>query len=244
VILLRIPYLVLGLIICLASCKEDAPVSPDPTQPDNKLSMQFKFGDQALSPNATYQFPDGRKLSVDLINFYMSNISLKADTGYVFLNDLFLLCNSNKNSYELPNLPIQNYSAIRFSIGVDSIINAGDPTDYKTTNPLGLQSNIPMHWGWNTGYVFALLEGKYDNTPDKTGLLEAYWFYHIGLNQFFMENIEVPLSASKIEIVFDAAGIFNDVNVMLESETKSTSNGDLADKISKNVKTHVFKKAF
>jgi hypothetical protein len=242
--LLRNTILVFCLITCLISCKEDAPVVPDTTQPENKLNIQFKFGSQTLSQGANYQTADGRKISFSIINFYLSNISLKADTGYVHLNDLFLLCNANRSTYELTDLPIQNYSSIRFSIGVDSVINAGDPTDYKSTDPLGLQSDIPMHWGWNTGYVFALLEGKYDETPDNTGIPTGNWAYHIGLNQLFMQDIEIPLSDSKIEIVFDAAGIFNNVDVLTEIETMSTTNFPLASKISENLKNHVFKKAF
>lgn len=236
--------LILGVLVVLGSCKKDKPVPTPDLTPSNQLNILFRFGNQELKSNENYIAEDGRKVNFGLINFYMSNIALKTDTGYVPLVDLFLLCNSSKKTYELPEFSAQNFTAIRFSIGVDSIINAGDPTDYKTTDPLGLQSDIPMHWGWNTGYVFAILEGKFDDTPDKTGLPEASWVYHIGLNQFFMENIEIPITSSKIDLVFDASGIFKDVDLMTESETMSTSNTALASKISNNLKNHVFKKAF
>src|SRR5690554_7548864 len=57
-----------------------------------------------------------------------------------------------------------NFSSFTANIGVDSTQNYEDPSARDADDPLFILNSGDMHWGWNTGYIFVMLEGKADTT--------------------------------------------------------------------------------
>lgn len=235
-------FILAVLLSGFASCKKDTEVPPAEDL-NLYLSIDYRFDTETLKRDSLYE-AENRKLNFKELYFYLSNISLKTDTGYFKLSNLYHLCSLSKSDYALGELKKMNVIAIRFDVGVDSTANAGDPSLYSDTHPLSLNHPISMHWGWNTGYIFALFEGKFDNSITADQAPQTDWIYHIGLNQFLMKNIEIPVTNSdgKIKVVFDASGIFRNINLIDESLTTSTFNTTLASKISQNIRNNVFKK--
>jgi hypothetical protein len=230
------------LLVGFASCKKDAEVPPAEDL-NLYLSIDYRFDAQTLKKDSLY-IAENRPLNFKELYFYLSNISLKTDTGYFKLHNLYHLCFLGKSDYSLGELKKLNICAIKFDVGVDSVANAGDPSLYPESHPLSLNHPISLHWGWNTGYIFALFEGKFDNSISANQDPQTDWIYHIGLNQFLMKNIEIPVSNidGKIKVVFDASGIFRNINLIDENLTTSTFNTTLASKISQNIRNNVFKK--
>jgi hypothetical protein len=76
------------------------------------------------------------------------------------LSDVFLLVDASEESsvHPLGEWDINAVEAMAFSIGVNEDYNHLDPTVYSAENPLAPQ-NPNMHWGWASGYKFAVLEG-------------------------------------------------------------------------------------
>lgn len=66
----------------------------------------------------------------------------------------------------LPHLPLGDYKALRFDVGVGPAANHADPNRLRPDDPLHPVVN-GLHWGWTGGYVFMALEGhwQFDNAP-------------------------------------------------------------------------------
>src|SRR5205085_10652876 len=65
-----------------------------------------------------------------------------------------------RTRFELASLPAGQYDRIRFQVGLEPRINHSDPAHYPAGHPLNPEVN-GLHWGWQGGYVFMALEGRW-----------------------------------------------------------------------------------
>lgn len=112
------------------------------------------------------------EMNFQTCNYYLSNFQLRKTNGewWSHPHSYFLVRLNNTNSYqfELIGVPVGDYNAIRFLIGVDSTKNvsgaqAGD-----------LAPSNAMFWSWSTGYIMIKLEG---NSPQANW---EFFSFHIG----------------------------------------------------------------
>ncbi|MBK7817412.1 MAG: hypothetical protein IPJ60_07490 [Sphingobacteriaceae bacterium] len=149
------------ITIAFIACKKD-PVEPEPTptpQPTTgsmKIEFEPKVGDSALVfDTKKYVNVNTDTFKVNIFRYYVSNIVLtKSDNSTYSVPNSYYKVNHNvvgKNVFTMSGIPIANYKAIQFMIGVDS-----------TRNVSGAQSGdlavSDMFWSWSTGYIFAKLE--------------------------------------------------------------------------------------
>jgi hypothetical protein len=142
-------------------------------QAQQSISFQHMMGNQTLVLDDSLQNSNGEKLVVRRFKYYISNLVLIDEQGNKqAIPDTYYLVNEaepNSKKIILPNAN-KNYSAIEFLLGVDSARNCS-----------GIQTGVldpiqGMFWTWNTGYVFAKLEGAAPSS-----VLPAHAFtYHIG----------------------------------------------------------------
>lgn len=141
-------------------------------------TVSFHFlhvaGNAELQPDSLYTNNFGEKFSVSQFKYYVSNIVLKDSiTGQSqsYLKEYFLIKDDDASSKSISfTTHLKHIHTIEFFVGVDSIKNV---TGVQTGS---LDPLNGMFWIWNTGYVFAKLEGNSPvaKTPGKK------ISYHVG----------------------------------------------------------------
>lgn len=177
--------LIVGLTLWTVSCKTSDPApetGPFQVQLDNVAGKQ----DLVLG-TGSYTNGSGETFSVTTLNYYLSNFRFKRTDGseYVVPQDssYFLVKESDKASQLLTfrKVPAGAYSAVTFTIGVDSLRSTMDISRRTgVLDPAGSATAAnDMYWEWNSGYIFLKLEGLSLSAPvDATGL--NTFRYHIG----------------------------------------------------------------
>lgn len=138
-----------------------------------KISMRLLHDGMPLTTTDQYLNGSGEFYTVKTFKFYVSNIQLtstdnrnSAEKESYHLVDL-----SSPESREISaSLAGGTYKRIQFMIGVDSVRNVSGAQTGALDPMLG------MFWTWNTGYIFAKLEGT---APVSTEPGQAFT-YHIG----------------------------------------------------------------
>ncbi len=204
-------------------------------QTQQSISFQHMMGNQALVLEDSLQNSNGEKLVVRRFKYYISNLVLIDEQGYKqAYADIYYLVNEAEPSSKkiiLPNAN-KNYSAIEFVLGVDSARNCS-----------GIQTGVldpmqGMFWTWNTGYVFAKLEGAAPSSA-----LPAHAFtYHIGgfktgENVLKKIRLEIPEKSlpKDLQVKVDINTWFSGTNTLLIAERPVChSPGALAMKFATN----------
>ena len=97
-------------------------------------------------------------------------------------------------------MPIGEYKAFGFSIGLDSAINHGNPNQYATDHPLSPINNS-LHWSWQGGYIFTAIEGEVVGTTDN-------FVFHLAGSENKID-FELPMTIIKGEPALNAVLSYN-----------------------------------
>ncbi len=220
------------------SCEDEATIA------NLKFHWHTNVGSAAAAYAVDFQTADGRKFNLSDFRYYISNIVLIKDDGTELpLTDKVLLVNPSEQDYDLGSVPTGEYKGFKFMIGLDSLTNHADPTTHAATSPLSIQSP-PIHWSWNSGYIFFKVEGMVDSTAAGGQNPNKEFFYHIGLDAL-KRNIDFSTSAfsvsadettmeNEIALELDLLEVLDGVNMLTEYETHTFNNMGLATKIADN----------
>jgi cytochrome c peroxidase len=125
----------------------------------------LRFDDVSLRNRA------GDTLSVSRLAYLVSEIALlRSDGSELRLNSpvAFLNPAEQRCSFTLDAVPAGHYAGISFRIGLDPPTNHRDPSGYPAGDPLHPLVNH-LHWGWQGGYVFLALEGRFEQPGGRLG---------------------------------------------------------------------------
>ncbi|HEY1171116.1 MAG TPA: MbnP family protein [Verrucomicrobiae bacterium] len=178
-------WLMLGWLLVYAATGAEVPV--------RKLTvdMSIQFGgtpvklDQLVNTNVADQV-----FSVTRADFLLSDFAVRRTDGtWVERTNwqAFISLSAQRLRFEVPQIPADKYDRIRFKVGVEPGINHSDPAKYGPDHPLNPNLN-QLHWGWQGGYVFLALEGRWRKA---SGDLGGYSF-HIG-NDSMLTTVELAL---------------------------------------------------
>ena len=147
--------------------------------------------------------PDGRMISIDMAQLYISEIQLVKLDGSVYnVPSKGVLKVFESESVTLGNVPVGNYKSVRFKVGLPASTNALAPTTEGYTALL----NQPEMWLSSImqpdGYAFLNFRGSIDTTAAKTGTKVPYE-YKIGTNA---NLVEVEMLQQKFSIYKDEVG--------------------------------------
>lgn len=164
--------LIIGLFISLTACKsatEQTSVDPNGTGDITLEFDNYVGGTKLKLGNVLYKNALGEEFTVSTFNYFVSNIKLTKSNGAVVNvpNTYFLVRAVDPASQliQLTGVPQADYTALTFTIGVDSLksvspaterTGALDPATYGTDN---------MYWSWNSGYIFLKFEGTSPAAP-------------------------------------------------------------------------------
>lgn len=157
------------------------------------IITHYLAGEELILDSASVT-PLGEPITITNLKYYLSNFQLiNAGGKTVTLPVEYFLVNEKNNASKTISLklPGGNYRAIRMLIGVDSARNVSGVQEAALDPALG------MFWSWNTGYIFAKLEGK---SPVSTAPLQGVT-YHIGgfrAAESALQTIELPFPRTTI----------------------------------------------
>lgn len=165
--------------LLFVSCGKD-----DPTSGKFTLTFQNRVGNQPLVlETGQYTNAAGEAFTVTTLNCFVSNVRLKKDDGSTISlpGQYFLIRQADSLSRKatLVQVPFGSYSAVTFTIGVDSAKSVSPVSERKGVLDEASYGDDSMYWAWNTGYVFLKLEGTSPVVDPNAGGIRKF-MYHIG----------------------------------------------------------------
>ncbi|MGB6036920.1 MAG: MbnP family protein [Cryomorphaceae bacterium] len=120
------------------------------------------------------------------LEYYLSGFKVTHDGGVVTsFDDVYALVKGDESpTINLGELDATNIEMLSFSVGVDPVVNNGDPASWYPLHPLAPQ-NPSMHWGWVSGYRFIAVEGEIISTS------EIYSIHGLGNANYFQTDFEI-----------------------------------------------------
>jgi hypothetical protein len=153
--------------------------------------------------------------------------------GYFKIDPSVLECNYGA-------VPAGALSKLTWGLGVDSVLNHGDPNTYSFGDALANQSPS-MHWSWSSGYIFCVLEGRVDidgNGSYDSGELFAL---HVGADANYRDGNALQVDASVpnngeviIPLNVDYAEFIDGIDLSADNSTHTMDNMPLAVRIANN----------
>lgn len=209
-----------------------------------KLTLEFNnvVGNTPLKlQDESYINEAGEKFNITTFNYFISNIKLHEKDGkeYVIPQDSsYFVVKENDPASKKINLkvPEGKYTAVTFTIGVDSLRSTMDIS--RRTGALDISGGMldGMYWTWNSGYLFMKFEGDCQQAEvDRTG--QRKFRYHIGgfggYNKPSINNIRtVTIDLSKKGLV--KAKNNTNSRVILQTDASRVFNGKTKIRIAKN----------
>jgi hypothetical protein len=216
--------LVVACLFLFSACQKKSEL----TESENKhtavlLHFSASNGEDSIIASQEYTTPFSETFSVTRFRFYIHNVSLVSLISSPVNSNHYLLdlVPANTNTVSV-SFPAGQYSAIRFTIGVDSLRNfSGAQTGV-------LDPANGMFWTWNSGYIMAKLEGNsgFAATPDNK------FEYHIGGYsgaESVIRSIELPFPSGSGEFVENGSNTIN-----IKADLRKWFQGDFELKIADN----------
>ena len=164
-------FVALASLVVLASCQKDT--SDETGTSTIKVTFRLLNNGEPLNTSETYLNFSGEQYKVDVFKFYVSNVKLRNTSNQVAeeKESYHLVDLADAESREL-SIKMGNgtYQQLEFTLGVDSLRNVSGAQTGALDPMLG------MFWTWNSGYIFAKLEGR---SPQSTAIQQNFT-YHIG----------------------------------------------------------------
>lgn len=191
-----------GILLFAYSCKKSKETEPtdDGVTEELLFHVHHMVSDKPLNFSSVFKTISGQKYTVSMLRYYLSNIRLvKTDGAEVPVTGKYLLVTPGIADYSIGQVPVGDYKGLKFSVGIDSLANHSDPTAYPAGHPLAVQTPA-MHWSWNAGYIFTMIEGSCDTTLNGTdtlkfGQFSHGMFFHIGMDKLY-RTVELNSSFS------------------------------------------------
>lgn len=244
-------FIILLAGMSIMSCKKDSKTEPDTPTPSNGTVMLHLHTNVDTNEVDTYGqvyvIANGRKISVNIAQLYISGIELvKADGSTYSISNLNVLKVMEAEEYELGSVPSGNYKSIRFNVGLSAATNSTTPASNDST------LNKPGMWFGSTaqpsGFVFVNFQGTID-TSAAANLPASQmqpFKYRIGTNAHLasvsMPNQNysvVPNQASFIHIVIDYSQLFNGIQLNNASNLMVNSTADNAGPLATQVANNI-----
>ncbi|MEM1135714.1 MAG: MbnP family protein [Bacteroidota bacterium] len=224
--LIKLLTTLLIVLFSISACDDDDDM-PNVNEPGSlSIMMENKFGTDNVNLSSTFTSSKGDDLTFTRFEYIISNIALVMEDGsnYEVPDSYFIMGQRNDNAsnrqmFELSNIPAGTYTGIKFAVGVDAASNANTDNYEKGE----LEGGIGMDWGWASGYKFIRWDGSYFNNAENT---DINFSLHIGtddnykvIEKDFTENITINAEMTselhfevRANKVFDVIG-FNELGL-------------------------------
>lgn len=238
---------VTGMMV-FGSCKKKGTGIEESTTPTGTLMMHLhtNIADSEVEEyDSIFVTDEGRKMSLKLAQMYISGIQLVKLDGSTYDVSTKFLKVLETEGYKIENVPVGNYKALRFKVGLDATTNALDPTN---TTYASILNNSSM-WFSNPvqpkGYVFAAIQGSIDTTTAMNGSLIPF-SYKIGTNSNLVDVVlpEKNYTVSKdlisyAHIIIDYSKIFDGIEVNKSENLTISTTEDNSTSLATAIKNNI-----
>ncbi len=204
-----------------------------------QLHFQPKFGEHPLQLHSL-KYQAQEELSLTRWSFLLSQFALQKDNGsWLELPEQYAYLDFGKRrtTATLSQVPVGNYQALRFSLGLPKLVNLESPTKFPAHHALNPNLN-QLHWDWQQGFIFMALEGKY-RRKDKS--LKGFVFHLAN------EQNRTPLSfkaaiiqpGSLLNFSFDLKALLNSQNSISFETHGHSSHSHPNDPISHSLRSNL-----
>ncbi|MGJ8678381.1 MAG: MbnP family protein [Akkermansiaceae bacterium] len=210
-----------------------------------QFELQHHFDSKRLALSSlSYQTGEaGETFSVSRLSYLLSNFAFaKPDGQWLELKDQFAYIDleTRQTKFVLRDVPDGEFTAVRFSIGLDKETNHSDPAIYAAGHALNPNQNR-LHWTWQDGYIFLALEGRYRKTDQGLGGFS----YHFA-NDWNLRQIELPVKltlqgSSAIGLRFDLQSLFQGPEPISMRALGDSTHSAEGDAIAKAMKANLAK---
>jgi hypothetical protein len=192
-----------ALLASTACHKPDDPVIGNPQTDTGTLFMHlhtYLDNNEVAAYNSVYTTDAGQRISLSLAQLYLSRFELvKADGSTYKVPGTKILQRQEETTYRIGDVPVGEYSALRFYLGFDATDNQAAPS-----TDAALLDRPEMWFGaapQPDGYVFLHAKGMIDPTLDGTGTLQPFE-YKLGTAS---SHIPINLPEEPFTVVKDQA---------------------------------------
>jgi hypothetical protein len=240
-----ITAMVISFALLLVSCESNT-TSSEPTNEKVTLSVTINhsFGQETVDPEVSmHTNSSGNEIKFSKLHYLLTNFVLVNSNGKEIIMDssaAYINLADGRVTFELPDIPEDEYTELRFLLGVDSSTNHQNPNLFAASSPLNPIINN-LYWDWMDGFIFCSVEGYHF----KDGQMKGAFAYHIGLDENLMKiNIKNKFKVKKgtpLELNFDLATYFESPNVINITENAPITHSDkaadfgLSSKLSENL---------
>ncbi len=170
-----------------------------------------------------------KNLRLDRLDFLLSGLALqRADGSWLESEDWQgFVASAGKTSVLPPatGIPAERFTAVRFFVGVPPRLNSADPAQWPPGHPLH-PDTCGLHWGWQGGYVFLALEGRW-RQPDR--VLGGFSF-HLATDER-LAAVELPVEFQgggplTLRLALDAAVLLEGIDFNRDGTSTHSRPGD------------------
>lgn len=195
--------------------------------------------------NITYTNEDGRKMSLSLAQFYISDIQLeKLDGTIISVDNKKFIKTLNIGTYEVGSVPAGNYKSVRFKVGLPAATNALQPSAAGGDSTLLKRTEMWLNTTPQPdGYVYLNAQGLIDTSADLSDKM-APFTYKIGTDANYKQVVikqnfgVTPNTVSYFHMLADFNKLFqgitltgSNLNISTLSDNSGVLAGDIADNI-------------
>ncbi|WP_166647134.1 MbnP family protein [Prosthecobacter fusiformis] len=166
---------------------------------------------------------------VERLDFLLSSLALERIDGTWIESEnwsAFFSLEKGRLKTRADGIPTEEFKAIRFDVGIPAAQDRADPNLLPADHPL--HPNVcGLHWGWQGGYVFMALEGRWMR-PD--GELGGFAF-HLARTPNYV-RVEIPVNFQgggplTLKLVLDAAHLLEGIDFTRDGTSTHSRDGDL-----------------
>lgn len=219
------------LFTFLFSCKDDEKEEENTPieQPQVEISIYPTYEGVPMELNATYQTQEGYRIQFSKFNFIVSEF--KDGDHQLFPAAVYKKEDHDHRLFKGEG-DFSKFNDVTALLGVPPTENHKDPSARPSTDPLNIMNTGDMHWGWNPGYIFLMIEGRADTTNTGEGPFNMNFLYHVGFEQFLMPLTFNDLNWIKqnnllheLRIGIDMEKVFNGLETVdIKQERSSHTN--------------------
>ncbi|MDA3616585.1 MbnP family protein [Polluticaenibacter yanchengensis] len=244
----KILIAVLAAATLFTACKKDTEIIDGPGQAtikfDSKVgTSEFELNKEYIIGRNTYSF--------NKLRYWVSNVILVNANGseYAVPNSYYLIEETiavpvqdgaytypatKRDDVTISNIPVGEYKALKFSIGVESKYNDNLSLQVGELSQLNGMTNVS--WMWHTSYIFSAIGGTINaGLPSKTIKAET------GLNTNYKSvTLNLPATvkvgsqtSAKIDLTLDVVKVLDGID-LIATPTIGASQATVMSKLAEN----------